>query len=332
MEQPLNKKKQRNDETKDDKKEKPFRFQSKSAFLTYPQCDKGKEWLLEFLKQKGAKLCVIGEEEHHETLGKHLHAYVEFNKKIDTQNPRFFDNENFHPNIGMDKSNGQKATRASKTDMIKYVIKDGNYIEFGIDVEEYLDSVKDKRAYMAKELMDGKKTLYEAVEEEPKLLYTLGSIQKNLSLFQALKKQAHFEGKRTCYWIYGSSGIGKSYGVRQLFPSLYVKDSNKWWDGYVNQDAVLMDDLDSEILQHHIKIWSDNYAFVGETKGGSIFPSYNTFIVTSNFTIDELYKVEKIKEAIKRRFRFINADEYIGENGFFDFAKAKLEIDLAYEN
>lgn len=332
MEQMLNKKTQHSNEEKKEAKEKPFRFHSKSAFLTYPQCDKGKEWLMDFLKSKDAKLCVIGEEDHHETLGKHLHAYVEFNKKIDTTNPRFFDYENYHPNIGMDKSNGKKDTKASKTDMIKYVIKDGDYIEYGIDVDEYLEAVKDKRAYIAKELMEGKKTLCEAVEEEPKLLYTLGTIQKNLTLFRAIKKESEFKGKRICYWIYGASGIGKSYGVRQLFPSLYIKDSNKWWDGYINQDAVLMDDLDSEILQHHIKIWSDNYAFIGETKGGSISPSYGTFIVTSNFTIDELYKVEKIREAIKRRFRFINANDYIGENGYFDFAKAKQEVDLAYEN
>ena len=63
-------------------------------------------------------------------------------------------------------------------------------------------------------------------------------------------------------------GIGESYAVRSLYPNLYVKSSTKWWDGYTNQDVVLVDDLDSDALKHYIKIWADPYKFVGETKGG----------------------------------------------------------------
>ena len=88
-------------------------------------------------------------------------------------------------------------------------------------------------------------TLVQAVEEDSKLLMTLSSLQKNLSLFQTLKAESEYKGIRKCWWIYGKPGIGKSYAVISLYPNLYVKSSTKWWDGYTNQDVVLVDDLDS---------------------------------------------------------------------------------------
>ena len=44
--------------------------------------------------------------------------------------------------------------------------------------------------------------------------------------------------------------------LTSLYPNLYVKSSTKWWDGYTNQDVVLVDDLDSDALKHYIKIWA----------------------------------------------------------------------------
>ena len=62
------------------------------------------------------------------------------------------------------------------------------------------------------------------------------------------------------------TGIGKSYAVRSVYPNLYVKSSNKWWDGYTNQDVVLVDDLDSDVLKHYIKIWADPHIVTGKLK------------------------------------------------------------------
>lgn len=307
------------DETKiKPKNPKGFRLNSKSVLLTYAQCDKPKEWLMEFLKKLGMVVIVVSKEDHHETEGKHLHAYGEWNRKVDIRNAKHFDLDGFHPNIGKDKSFGKKSAKSSKHDMIKYVTKDGDYIEFGIECKKYLECVKDKRAYICSKLINGDMTLVQAVEEDSKLLLTLSSLQKNLSLFQTLKAESEYKGIRKCWWIYGKPGIGKSYAVRSLYPNLYVKSSTKWWDGYTNQDVVLIDDLDSDALKHYIKIWADPYKFVGETKGGSITPCYSKLFITSNYTIDELYKEEKMCSAIERRFEIINADISLDLNGHFN--------------
>ena len=157
---------------------------------------------------------------------------------MNIRNAKHFDLDGFHPNIGKDKSFGKKSAKSSKHDMIKYVTKDGDYIEFGIECKKYMECVKDKRAYICSKLINGEMTLVQAVEEDSKLLMTLSSLQKNLSLFQTLKGESEYKGIRKCWWIYGKPGIGKSYAVRSVYPNLYVKSSNKWWDGYTNQDAV----------------------------------------------------------------------------------------------
>jgi len=84
-------------------------------------------------------------------------------------------------------------------------------------------------------------------------------------------------------WIHGPSGCGKSRIAYQTWPEGYRKLCNKWWDGYQNQKAVVLEDLGKEhhVLGHHLKIWTDRYPFVGETKGGAIAPCYEKFVVTS---------------------------------------------------
>lgn len=46
------------------------------VLITYPQCDRSKESCLEFLKGLGIQCGIVCQEDHHETEGKHLHAWV----------------------------------------------------------------------------------------------------------------------------------------------------------------------------------------------------------------------------------------------------------------
>lgn len=308
------------------KERKGFRHCAKTCLLTYPQCDKEKEWLMEKLMRLAPEVVVVSKEDHHETEGKHLHAFVEFGKKKDIKDPRYFDFDGFHPNIGKDKTYGNKTAKSSKIDMIKYVIKDGDYIEYGIDVKKYLGCVKSKKAYIDEMLVNGKMTLVEAVKEYPMFIHEYGKLKTNLLAFKSDEKTdkvgANEEIKdKLSIWIYGTPGIGKSYSVRQCFTNVYNKIDNKWWNNYKGQQTVLIDDFDNRDLFHELKIWADRYMFDAEVKGGYITPYVKNFIVTSNYSLNDFVHQQALLLALKRRFIEINADDYI-VNGHFDLKLA----------
>jgi len=132
-------------------------------------------------------------------------------------------------------------------------------------------------------------------------------------------KKIHFEAttpKQTedCrgVWIVGKAGMGKSHYARSMYSaSLYIKQQNKWWDGYNGETTVLLDDLDSPCMGHLLKIWGDKWSFRGESKGGTINPQYENFVVTSNYYPSDLWGSDQILcEAISRRFIFIVFYEY----------------------
>lgn len=112
-------------------------------------------------------------------------------------------------------------------------------------------------------------------------------------------------------WVYGEPGAGKSHYARSFALSindLYLKPQSKWWDGYIGQSIVVLDDLDSDCLVHHLKIWADKYGCLAETKGGTIATMHTHFIVTSNFRIDDLFEKHSpaTRIAIRRRFEVVD--------------------------
>jgi len=111
----------------------------------------------------------------------------------------------------------------------------------------------------------------------------------------------------TCgWWIYGPSGCGKSTYARTLAVNPYPKPINKWWDGYSRQEVVIIDDVEpsqASWLGYFLKIWADRFPFIAERKGGSLTIRPRAIIITSQYSISEVFTDQESHDAIKRRYR-----------------------------
>jgi len=73
----------------------------------------------------------------------------------------------------------------------------------------------------------------------------------------------------------------------------------------------LLDDHDNGCLGHYLKIWMDHYACTGEYKGGTVPLVHRDFVITSNYSPEDLYGKdgEEMVAAIRRRCKVIHMTE-----------------------
>jgi len=113
-------------------------------------------------------------------------------------------------------------------------------------------------------------------------------------------------------WVWGATGTGKSRGYREATGEdvYYPKSHDHWWNGYKGEANVIIEDLAKIEGKRHwitdlLKLWSDHYEFIADSKYGSQMIRPKRIVVTSNYNMDEVFYGEDLK-ALKRRFRIIH--------------------------
>jgi len=180
-----------------------------------------------------------------------------------------------------------------------YCKKDGDFFESGTpptpgkrtDLQGVSDMIKEG------------KSIQEIASEHPETFIKFGRGIRDLKL--TLDTKYTPEGLRGV-WYWGPPGTGKSRKAREENPDAYLKSQSKWFDGYNGEDVIILDDMDTNVLGHHLKIWADRYPCTGETKGGTINLQHEKFIVTSNYSIQALWPDDaEMQSAILRRFEVV---------------------------
>lgn len=114
-------------------------------------------------------------------------------------------------------------------------------------------------------------------------------------------------------WIFGKTGDGKSTYAQTNFPDAYIKNgTTKWWDGYSNEDTVILDDVGmrSYALVDDFKQWTGNVSCRVEMKGSSMLIRPKKVIVTSNYMPWQIWSEPNEWKPIMRRFKFFKMENY----------------------
>jgi len=116
-------------------------------------------------------------------------------------------------------------------------------------------------------------------------------------------------------WWWGPPGTGKSHKAFEL--GCYDKEPNKWFGGYNGVDPIVIQDLDhdnAKWMGYHLKKWADKYPFTAEAKGRQVSIRPPKVIVTSNYTIRELFSDSELIKALERRFKVTHFNSFFQQN------------------
>lgn len=115
-----------------------------------------------------------------------------------------------------------------------------------------------------------------------------------------------------CHVFWGPTGTGKSYrAFREAEEAglYYIKNPNvKWWDGYRNEEYVIIDEFSGFIDITYLLRWIDRYPCQVENKGGALPLCVRKFWITSNLHPDDWYPNARLnhKEALMRRLTSVS--------------------------
>lgn len=255
------------------------------------------------------KYYILGFEEAPSSGTKHFHLYIRLNQRMYRNTIKCL-----IPNSVIEVAKGDEQQ------CFNYCSKTGNYEEYGErlkKVDEYVSKIE-KFKEMLNDLMTLKwqefeaKWPYESYHQKKKL-------EEWKYSHEVMKEPWNGELQMKNIWIYGEPGCGKSRWAHQQDSEdkIYLKNVNKWWDGYKDGEfrLVIIEDFpvdNKDWLINILKIWSDRYPFNGEVKGGTVrvTPGRWYLIVTSNHSIEEVFGncQEQDVRAIKRRFHEIKME------------------------
>lgn len=191
--------------------------------------------------------------------------------------------------------------RGTVSQAAEYCRKDGVFIEYGSQPQEQHSA--GNHANQEKWISAYESAKAGILDEIPRdMLIRYYSSFKRISADNMLRPP---DLHNVCgEWFYGLAGSGKTTRARTENPGAYIKSRDRWWDGYQGEETVILDDLDKYhvALGGYVKDWGDKWTFKAEVKGGYIWIRPAKFIITSQYSIDQIWEDSETREALHRRY------------------------------
>ncbi len=230
-----------------------------------------------------------GEETCPDTNRKHLQGWIQtFNKKR---------------RGGISKLLGSKKThiepmRGTPDDSEKYCKKEGRYRHFG----NYVTERQRSDIFEMKTHIDEGQSNYELATTNFQL-YVMYRKQFMQYRYDRLEEKSTTFRNVTVEVFKGKTGTNKTRTAVEESKGYYKiqGDSLEWWDGYVGQDILIIDEYNNQVPITKLLSILDGYQLRLPVKGGFTYAMWTKVIITTNLSCLHIKAKLEHREALDRR-------------------------------
>lgn len=242
------------------------------------------------------RFIAYGEEVCPTTQRKHHQAYCAFDSQ-----KTFGQMKKLFPTAHIELMRGSLKQNAD------YCGKESTLVKIG---EEPNQGVKRNLAQVCAQIQSGESSVTEVLLDDPFLYHQYGRTIRDLEdvVLRERKRTWMTEG----IWYWGPTGTGKSQRAFESDPDAYVLeiDDNGWWDGYVGQETVIIDEFRGQIPYSKLLKLVDRYPHKVARRNREPAPFLaKRVIVTSCAPPEEIYNNLSERDSLAqlhRRFKVVH--------------------------
>lgn len=217
----------------------------------------------------------------------HLQGYIIFHNAKTLAQAKAFISENAH----LERAQGDFRQNYA------YCTKEGHFTEIG-------DKPRQPRRTDLEIIRQAINIENKGIGDVMDMATNYQSIKMAEALFKYQRQPPCF--KRTIKWYYGISGTGKTRtAVEESGGDFYITtDTLKWWDGYVGQRVIILDDLRPTSIEFNVLLrLLDRYPVRLQVKGASFYmaQSTDTIIITSSMSPEHFHCGIEDRQQLLRR-------------------------------
>lgn len=172
-------------------------------------------------------------------------------------------------------------------------MKDEGRLEGPYEYGQWTGGGQGKRTDVSalKALIDSGGTVEKIWDAEPLMFLRYSRSIEKLVLLKSPRRT----WKTIVHVMVGPTNVGKTYTAQSLSgEQAYFKPRGEWWDGYTNQESVILDDFYGWVPYDELLRVLDRYPHQVPIKGSFVNFVAKTVYITSNTDVTKWYKSEKI--------------------------------------